>query len=158
MALSLDNHGAKIAEGHKASFCLEDSECDKGTQRVYNCTNKGDQGISVGCADNYKNNIDCQWIDVTDIDAGDYVIRVNVNPTRNVPESDYANNAAFCNIKLNSTAVVASQCSIGKMLIQDRYNRRQVPSALNRLAVTGAQFSQRRDGLVVRSLNTCSQG
>ncbi len=81
---------------------------------MYNCTNKGDQGISVGCADNYKNDIDCQWIDITDVRSGEYVLRVNVNPTRNVPESDYANNAAFCSVKFNATSVTASKCSIGK--------------------------------------------
>ena len=106
-----------MAQGHKASFCLEDSECDTGTKQFYNCTDKGDQGISVGCADNYKNNIDCQWIDITDVSNGEYTIRVNVNPTRNVPESDYSNNAAFCRVKFNSTTVEASDCSIGMLFI-----------------------------------------
>eukprot|EP00794_Sanderia_malayensis_P005465 gene5465-6148_t len=108
----LDKDGVKRAEGHKASFCLEDSSCSKGVKKVYNCTDKGDQGISVGCWDNYKNNIDCQWIDVSDVTGGEYTIRVNVNPRRSVPESDYANNAAICKIQFNSTSVTASNCSI----------------------------------------------
>lgn len=112
-----DSKRFKVAQGHKASFCLEDSECDTGTKQFYNCTNKGNQGISVGCADNYKNNIDCQWIDITDVSNGEYTIRVNVNPTRNVPESDYSNNAAFCRVKFNSTTVEASDCSIGMLFI-----------------------------------------
>ncbi|XP_065071306.1 lysyl oxidase homolog 2B-like [Rhopilema esculentum] len=108
----IDDKQTKIAEGHKASFCLEDSECDDGVEKFYNCKNKGDQAISVRCADNYKNNIDCQWIDITDVPNGEYNIRINVNPTRGVPESDYSNNAAYCRVKIDATTAVAKECSI----------------------------------------------
>ena len=113
LSISDKNH-RKVAEGHKASFCLEDTECDSGVEQFFNCSNKGNQGISVGCADNYKNDIDCQWIDITDVPSGNYSIRVNVNPTRNVPESDYSNNAAYCRVKIDATTAIASDCSIGK--------------------------------------------
>lgn len=42
----IDGKGNKIAEGHKASFCLEDNQCDEGIRATYFCANYGDQGES----------------------------------------------------------------------------------------------------------------
>ena len=111
-----DVHGQRIAEGHKASFCLEDSQCDTGVGKMYNCTNKGDQGISVGCADNYANSIDCQWVDVTDVPNGNYSLMVHLNPTKIVVESDYDNNVASCEIHYHHGTVDVGQCSAGNFL------------------------------------------
>lgn len=40
----IDKHGNRIAEGHKASFCLEDSSCERGVFPKYNCQGFGHQG------------------------------------------------------------------------------------------------------------------
>ena len=81
----MDQRGRRVVEGHKvwmtfeqfhrlatmfqASFCLEDNDC-QGVEPNYDCENYGDQGITAGCKDIYYYNIDCQWIDITDLDVG----------------------------------------------------------------------------------------
>ncbi|XP_070588132.1 protein-lysine 6-oxidase-like [Erythrolamprus reginae] len=101
----------KVAEGHKASFCLEDTSCDPGVQRRYACT-AHIQGLSPGCYDTYHANIDCQWIDITDVHPGNYILKVTVNPDFLVAESDFSNNVIQCNIVYTGTYVDTQNCRI----------------------------------------------
>jgi len=110
----LDLNFTRVAEGHKASFCLEDSECSPGVEARYDCDSPtgGTQGIAVGCADNYRYNIDCQWIDITDIQAGNYILRIHANPHILVAESDYTNNQVYCNLQYDMSRVWAWNCHL----------------------------------------------
>nr|XP_033784916.1 protein-lysine 6-oxidase isoform X2 [Geotrypetes seraphini] len=101
----------KVAEGHKASFCLEDSSCDYGYYRRFACT-AHTQGLSPGCYDTYNADIDCQWIDITDVKPGNYILKVSVNPSYIVPESDYSNNIVRCDLRYTGHHVYTSNCAI----------------------------------------------
>jgi len=80
--------------GHKQGFCMLDMRKASGSagERKYTCTN---QGLSSGWADVYASTLDCQWIDVTGVPAGDYVVKVTVNPGGSLTEVDKTNNSAF---------------------------------------------------------------
>ena len=58
------------------------------------------QGISVGYGDDYPAQIEGQFIDVTGLDAGRYVLVHRVNADRRLLESRYANNASSTLIDL----------------------------------------------------------
>ncbi len=67
-------------------------------REFFNCATN--QGISVGWADVYLWNIDCQFLDVTDAPPGRHVLEVEVNPDRLLPESNYRNNRATTRIRI----------------------------------------------------------
>ncbi|XP_031370919.1 lysyl oxidase homolog 3A-like isoform X2 [Apis dorsata] len=110
----LDLNGTRLAEGHKASFCLEDNQCLPGVEARYKCANYGDQGISVNCSDIYRHNIDCQWVDISELRPGEYIFKVGVNPELKVGEMSFDNNAAICRLLYTESFATVHSCVMGR--------------------------------------------
>lgn len=91
----LDPAGNVAALGHKQAFCLMDSQpigTHGPTTPGFDCSF---QGISPGWSDSYGSGLDCQWVDITDVPEGAYVLEVAVNGTERYPELSYENNTAL---------------------------------------------------------------
>ena len=50
----------------------------------------------LGCKDIYHANIDCQWIDVSELELGTYTFKMSINPEYKVAEKTFTNNAVQC--------------------------------------------------------------
>ncbi|MFN3343770.1 MAG: lysyl oxidase family protein, partial [Flavobacteriales bacterium] len=100
------NNGQSVPIGFKNGFCVLDLECSGGGTAQYGC---GNQGITAGCGDIYSSGLDCQWIDITDVQDGPYVLAIKVNWDQSPDalgryESDYLNNWAQVCINIHTNA------------------------------------------------------
>jgi hypothetical protein len=65
------------ATAQKGGFCFEDSfKYGGGKSNGYDC---GFQGITSGWGDWYYKQLTGQWIDITGVLEGDYIVRVTIN-------------------------------------------------------------------------------
>lgn len=97
--------------GSKNGFCVLDLETwdpnlATGSCDFYTCEY---QGISVGCADIYDSSLQCQWIDITGVEPGQYDVRVTTNPQSNIFELDYSNNSATVRIEIGETDIALAE-------------------------------------------------
>ncbi len=102
-ALAPQAPAGELLEGHpdvaehlvsttKQGFCMEDHRpvAPLVGQATYHCAY---QGLSVGWIDTYGWHLDGQWVDVTGVEGGSYVLEVEVNPHRVLEEATYEDNA-----------------------------------------------------------------
>jgi glucose/arabinose dehydrogenase len=105
---------AAAAADHKTGFCLGDryasaqrppsapsgpvytSRCGLGEPQLLGI----EEGISVGYGDDYKANLEGQYLRLTGLPAGRYVLVHQVNADRRLHELDYTNNAASLLLEL----------------------------------------------------------
>lgn len=62
------------------------------------------EGISPGYGDDYVPRLEGQWVDITSLRPGRYVLVHRANPERELRESDYDNNAASVLVELRRPA------------------------------------------------------
>jgi hypothetical protein len=123
--------GETVGRDHKTGFCLGDrydahasvrlpgepvdpvwtQECGRGQHSRLRIR----EGLSPGFGDDYVPRLEGQYIDVTDLHAGRYVLVHRVNPDRDLLESRYSNDAASALIVLRRglrgpSATVLSTC------------------------------------------------
>ncbi len=82
--LKLDHTVA--AQGHKQAFCLEDLlKYANAKSNNYTCAN---QGITSGWADWYFKQLSGQWIDITGVPEGDYIVHAEINAAHTFAEGE----------------------------------------------------------------------
>lgn len=92
--------GALVGTGKKVGFCLMDiSRIDTAANPSarYTCSN---QGIQAGWADVYSANLSGQWIDVTGVPAGQYVLEITLDPLNVIDELNETNNVTRVNVTI----------------------------------------------------------
>jgi hypothetical protein len=76
-----------VVAGTKQGFCFEDSfkYVDGGKSHGYDCS---DQGITSGWGEWYDKQLVGQWIDITGVPEGEYIVRVRINTGQYSPIFD----------------------------------------------------------------------
>ncbi len=92
----MPTNGTRIPIGFKNGFCVMDLSCPAGFTAKYGC---GNMGVTAGCGDIYGRSLDCQWIDITDVADGQYLLAIKVNWDQSPDalgrhETNYQNNWA----------------------------------------------------------------
>lgn len=93
--LSAARASGDLIVGRKQGFCIIDIQKfvpGAGGPVYRSCTQN--QGLTAGWADQYAPNLACQFVEMTGVAEGDYVLEDQVNPEQLFPETSYVNNAA----------------------------------------------------------------
>lgn len=122
----LNADGSVAVQGHKQSFCLVDMEPVADYESpVFGEVVHPEPGpsgcsyLSAGWADIYSVGTPCQWVDVTDVPAGDYMLQVSVNPSGKIAEGNVQNNVVQVAVHIPQDAPCQEQEVCGDVADQD---------------------------------------
>ncbi|MEK7779951.1 MAG: lysyl oxidase family protein [Verrucomicrobiota bacterium] len=99
--------GTNVVAGRKVGFCVLDFfpwRPGAPSTKKYDCgassnaLTNSPQGIQAGWADVYTADLDCQFIDITGVAAGEYKLQIAVNPDNVLLEDRYDNNSTIVDI------------------------------------------------------------
>lgn len=96
--LNMQNEIAAV--GRKVSFCLEDIYRWNDSAPVESKFTCDYQGIQAGWSDIYNSGLEGQWVDITGVPAGEYLLEVTMNPEHFLLESDYTNNSTTIQVTI----------------------------------------------------------
>jgi hypothetical protein len=106
----LTTDGQLLNSTRKKSFCLYDvhpipgwPDPPEAEHPASDETCRENQGITHGWVDVYHHTLHCQWVDVTDVPPGDYILRVTVNTERLLDELDFGNNTVEAPVEVPPT-------------------------------------------------------
>ena len=88
-----DMRGRITRRGAKQAYCLRDNfkfVATAAENPKYDCDF---QGLQAGWEDVYDKSLDCQWIDITGLRPGAYVLKAYVNRNRRLRERNFRNNS-----------------------------------------------------------------
>jgi glucose/arabinose dehydrogenase len=98
------------------------------------------EGISVGYGDNYKANLEGQYLPLTGLRAGRYVLVHRVNSDRRLRELDYGNNAASLLLQLRWRGGQPQVRVLKRCPGTDRCDRRPAPRPRVSTVATGLEI------------------
>jgi hypothetical protein len=96
----LDASSSLVRSGRKMAFCLEDTQRwdpSANPNRRFHC---GSQGLQAGWADVYDPSVPCQWIDITGLPGGSYILEMVIDPGNYIPEANENNNATRVSVQI----------------------------------------------------------
>lgn len=104
----------ELGRGAKAGFCFSDNAAYRlalprapRSPAYRSCGLPGStmvtMGLSVGWGDVYGWNLAWQWIDVSALSPGDYVVRARADPKAIFTEADTSNNTTWTKIRIAAT-------------------------------------------------------